>query len=180
MGRIHHTPPGGSEEICFYLIFSLILLVFGPAGLPLLLLDWSGPARRFSLGLRQVFRFFLFDGSRPQGPSPRGGSGPVARVQLAAPGGSCLKALGSQGAPTRGCSFPTGSMGLACSPRSHLTPTLRPLPAGAPCPSGLWPSTPGRLVSPSLRGSSGGPLAPVAPPARRPAPPCWAAWHSFS
>ena len=104
----------------------------------------------------------------PQGPSPRGGSGPVAPVQLTAPSASCLQALGSQGAPTRGCSFHPCLMGLACSPRSRPSPTLRSLPAGALRPPGPWPGTPGRLVSPSTGGASGGPLAPVTPPVRRP------------
>ena len=137
MGRIHHTPPGGSEEICFCPIFSLILLVFGLAGLPLFSLDWLGPERLFSLGLRQVPRFFLFDGSRPAGPSPRGSSGPAAPVQLVAPGVSCLEALGSQGAPTQACSFSPCSMELACSLRSRLSPTLQPLLAGADAAAAL-------------------------------------------
>ena len=38
-GLHHHTPRGGGEEICFCPIFSLILLVFGLAGLLFFLLD---------------------------------------------------------------------------------------------------------------------------------------------
>ena len=198
MGRIHHTPPGGSEEICFYLIFSLILLVFGPAGLPLLLLDWSGPARRFSLGLCQVFRFFLFDGSRPAGPLPSW------RLWARCPGaarGSRWLLLEGTGQPGRTDSellFPHRLNGacllapLSSYPNPAAAPGRGALPIGAlaqypwaagfPLAEGLirWPAG-SRCSSCQEAGRSPCPC-PLATASvlNFLAPPCWAAWHSFS